>query len=976
MPVQTRSSRVKAPANRVTDSAYTVVSTINDGDTLNPTGRVSLDGVQSATITNEFSISKCQSNHNCKLCLEFCPNKSFTSSSTNRSYNTIVPSHVKSITCKSSNLIYLITCLNCGLQYVGETAQKLNARFNLHRQGIRNANKQNYCKTLCSHFQKGVCKNAKYCVNVVEKIDGDGRLKDGKIDLDMATYRRKKEKEWMLKLRTAYPFGLNDRIGDDYNRFTNEPVSSNFPSLKRNKPQPQRQAKSNFNKNNSVKSFLNLFSHKLQESLKSAMNFSRSVISSFNKKKLKKLLGCVNDFLNSQSDDFKFQQWYLAIIDIIEYRLSIKPSPSTKQKKPPKYRLNVNFINKGVEMINLPKILRYRKVINSMPIPLSRENIPMVTYTLSKPIYSKLFNHKKFVSEVNIEDFVEDNNIYPCHCENSPFKDKDHGHIITGDLRIVTNNKLRKIISKGPKYRLPMSIKWDQAKTSLINSINNLIEELSNKLGISNTAFTQWKIILIEEIDSRISKLKNSYKQRQFNQQNHNDTLKHLDLLHQNFVLVPIDKASNNIAFVCKKFYVEVLLKEFGILGNNNFTYQRVNINKNDIINQHVSYIKNNFSLTVDQQMRTLPLPYWLPKMHKTPIGSRFIIASSNCSIKPLSKKVTSAFKLIFNTIQSYHKKSKFYSEMNTFWVIQNNIPVLESIQSLNRRNAAKTVSTYDFSTLYTKIPHPKLIDVLNKLIDFAFKGMPHGKISISDNGLARWCHTSKNFVFNKVRLKESVRFLINNSYFQLGECLFQQVIGIPMGSDPAPFFANLFLFYFESEWMERQTKNNFTSAKKFNFMFRFIDDLIAINDMGEFDQFYQEIYPSELELKKETICDKKASFLDLAIDIEDGKFKTKLYDKRDAFPFDIVRMPFRSSNIPSKMFFSSFGAEILRISKATSSLDVFVHTSRTLIKRMNKQGAYNAQLISTIQKTIIRHKLHFEKFMVQTDLLIQSLFS
>ena len=244
----------------------------------------------------------------------------------------------------------------------------------------------------------------------------------------------------------------------------------------------------------------------------------------------------------------------------------------------------------------------------------------------------------------------------------SPFKDKDHGHIITGDLRIVTNNKLRKIISKGPKYRLPMSIKWDQAKTSLINSINNLIEELSNKLGISNAAFTQWKMIIIEEIDGRISKLKNSYKQRQFNQQNHNDTLKHLDLLHQNFVLVPIDKASNNIAFVCKKFYVEVLLKEFGILGNNNFTYQRVNINKNDIINQHVSYIKNNFSLTVDQQMRTLPLPYWLPKMHKTPIGSRFIIASSNCSIKPLSKKVTSVFKLIFNTIQSYHKKSRNFT--------------------------------------------------------------------------------------------------------------------------------------------------------------------------------------------------------------------------------------------------------------------------------------------------------------------------
>ena len=38
--------------------------------------------------------------------------------------------------------------------------------------------------------------------------------------------------------------------------------------------------------------------------------------------------------------------------------------------------------------------------------------------------------------------------------------------------------------------------------------------------------------------------------------------------LHSNFVLVPIDKASNNIAIICKRFYIERLLSEVGLSEN------------------------------------------------------------------------------------------------------------------------------------------------------------------------------------------------------------------------------------------------------------------------------------------------------------------------------------------------------------------------------------------------------------------------
>ena len=138
----------------------------------------------------------------------------------------------------------------------------------------------------------------------------------------------------------------------------------------------------------------------------------------------------------------------------------------------------------------------------------------------------------------------------------------------------------------------------------------------------------------------------------------------------------------------------------------------------------------------------------------------------------------------------------------------------------------------------------------------------------------------------------------------QVGSNIFRQKIGIPMGSDPAPFFANLFLFYYESEWLRNIKKTDQCRARKFRNIFRFIDDLVAINDGLEFSKSYSEIYPTELELKRENANTNYASFLDLDINVIDNKLETKLYDKRNTFKFSVVRFPYKCSNIPSKMFF------------------------------------------------------------------------
>ena len=344
--------------------------------------------------------------------------------------------------------------------------------------------------------------------------------------------------------------------------------------------------------------------------------------------------------------------------------------------------------------------------------------------------------------------------------------------------------------------------------------------------------------------------------------------------------------------------------------------------------------------------------------MHKNPIKFRFIIAAPNCSVKPLSQAVTNIFKLFYRQIETYNAKSQFYSSVKTFWVIQNNENVIKSLNKLNTRNNANSISTFDFSTLYTKIPHKKLLDVLYHLVDFCFEGGTHELISVS-NVRARWVSKSSKagLTFNRNAVKDAIKYLMDNCYFTFGEKLFRQIVGIPMGSDPAPFMANLFLYHYESKWVKSLKKDSLQRARRYNHTFRFIDDLLTINDRDEFLSSFKEIYPPELQLNLEHSGD-KVTFLDLEITKENGYFSTKLFDKRDEFPFSIVRLPFASSNIPTNMFYSSIGAEILRIGRVSSSADNFLSSCNTLIARVKRQGAKQHKLEKILKKTYGRQQL------------------
>ena len=119
--------------------------------------------------------------------------------------------------------------------------------------------------------------------------------------------------------------------------------------------------------------------------------------------------------------------------------------------------MTVQYHNKGIEMIQLPKILNSKSVRDSIPHFLSNRKPPMVSYSYTRTISGRIFNLKKVVQELDFNVGTEDMH---CDCSTCRYCYEPAGHVVTGDLNIIRDAKLRELIRKGPSYREQNSIDW------------------------------------------------------------------------------------------------------------------------------------------------------------------------------------------------------------------------------------------------------------------------------------------------------------------------------------------------------------------------------------------------------------------------------------------------------------------------------------------------------------------------------------
>ena len=182
--------------------------------------------------------------------------------------------------------------------------------------------------------------------------------------------------------------------------------------------------------------------------------------------------------------------------------------------------------------------------------------------------------------------------------------------------------------------------------------------------------------------------------------------------------------------------------------------------------------------------------------------------------------------------------------------------------------------------------------------------------------------------------------------------------------------------FSYEADFIQRLFSSNAkTVAKSFNFTYRYIDDVLSLNN-PKFSDYLDTIYPSELEIKDTTESSNSASYLDLQLEYDSQKrLCLKLYDKRDDFNFPIVNFPFLSSNIPASPAYGVYVSQLIRYARASSDYGSFVYRGKLLTNKLLTQGYCKPRLIRTIKKFYGRHHDIVNKFGVSISKLVLDIY-
>lgn len=403
---------------------------------------------------------------------------------------------------------------------------------------------------------------------------------------------------------------------------------------------------------------------------------------------------------------------------------------------------------------------------------------------------------------------------------------------------------------------------------------------------------------------------------------------------------------------------------------NSSHTYSPMDTSESDLISEHIK-VCNEFKSEPNIKQHKLPTMYWIPKLHKDPYKARFIANSSCCTTTKLSILLTSCLTTIKEHVKRYCNKVYENTGINLFWSIKNSGDVLAKFEKEHYN--ISSISTYDFSTLYTTLPHHLIKDKLIKLIEKTFAR--ENKLFIACN--AQRAFFSSNEVehythWTCVDVCNALNFLLDNIFVRYGDTIYRQVVGIPMGTNCAPLVADLFLYCYERDFMlslKPDTQADIINA--FNKTSRYLDDILNL-DNPYFETMFTSIYPLELTLNKANISNSKASFLDLNLCIINDRISSSIYDKREDFNFSIVNYPFLDGDVPHSTSYGVYISQLIRFARACTLLEDFNSRNLLITDKLLKQGYRFHKLRKTFSKFYHRNLPLISKYNCKLRTLLQ----
>ena len=416
----------------------------------------------------------------------------------------------ENLNCKSTGILYLITCANflCPMQYVGQTMNSVNIRCIQHRSGLKNGNEPKFVR---EHFTRVHDPSDLRITPLCSIASNDSNPSTKRKSLISAL--KEHEDKLILKLNTLYPYGLNDRLEKpvymdaEIEFLKGACIYKVFPVRKATRQ--HRGSKKPKTQNNFVtckpddilSSIEELYLHGNLHNCRTIIcnlknkvvislgNLAQSKISSA--KGLSKMcFTMVKDLCNHfRARNVSFDKFRKNT-----YKVSPKPSNKFSEFVP------ITFITKELESLGLDSILNDTGAMKYFPYKdLSKKfsNIDFrfsTCYKYEKSIRAGVTNYK--------ENILNDDPdcVAKCYCNlYSDFIDPTIGHVISGDVRLVPNLKLRRLFKKGYTFIEPIYKTKFQIFRCIRSDINSYIKSLSTKFSVNITFFEPWKAIVFEK---------------------------------------------------------------------------------------------------------------------------------------------------------------------------------------------------------------------------------------------------------------------------------------------------------------------------------------------------------------------------------------------------------------------------------------------------------------------------------------------
>ena len=422
-------------------------------------------------------------------------------------------------------------------------------------------------------------------------------------------------------------------------------------------------------------------------------------------------------------------------------------------------------------------------------------------------------------------------------------------HVRTTDLRIIQHRHLRHAVAQGLNHIPLRTTDIAQAVKTVMYAFDQLVEILgiehmdSNLLAAHQYVHSTCRDTLKAAAKTNKFGLRFSGSYLFDSQAVQNE----LRWLLQNLFCSGLDKASNNACFLCIKHIRLMALER--LMGS-------------DFLPCKTGEVWQLPTAILDQVCVELwnILPEFLPPYQALP----YLMATFK-QHKGKYRWLTNAFQTVFSNIallftitskvildslkawaclknQSY--KSFLRVDTSTFWIIDSIIDA-----TLNLPSKIEDIFVADICRCYETIPlhgDDNILDAISFLTGLVYKqealahprALTHIWVRITNEGTpasAQWATHQPRYgswvQLTQTRLLKLHAWLLNNCFITLGDRVWKQNTGIPMGFSCSPIWCNLYLASYEIQFIQRLARlGRKDLLSKFRHAFRYIDDLCFIN--------------------------------------------------------------------------------------------------------------------------------------------------